>query len=108
MSNPYAWIQRYTGKAFFMEIGCASFFAIGMVSWLVPLDVLKAGKWGTLLGIYLTMGNGRAVFESTNKAVFADFFPETQAGAFAFLGVTSGLSGCAGFLVFAPFVNIDP
>lgn len=33
---------------------------------------------------YAIMGIGRAVYESTNKAIFADFFPgEKSAGAFA-------------------------
>jgi len=101
-SPPYAWVSQYTGKGFMMWFGCASFFTIGLIGWLVPQKILIDGGWPTLIGIYLLQGNGRAVFESTNRAVFADFFPDTKAGAFAFLGVQGGLSGMIGFLVFVP------
>ncbi|CAL1170974.1 unnamed protein product [Cladocopium goreaui] len=43
----------------------------------------KTWGWGVLV-FYVLMGIGRAVYESTNKAIFADFFPgEKSAGAFA-------------------------
>merc|ERR1712080_776410 len=103
-----SWVQKYVGKGFMMTLGCAAFFSIGLIGYVVDAETLKAGKWATLIGIYIIMGNGRTVFESTNRAVFADFFPDTTAGAFAFLGVQSGLAGAFGFLVFTPFVGIKP
>merc|ERR1719464_1004721 len=91
-----------------MFLGAASFLAIGVIGYAVDKQTLIDGKWTTLIALYVVMGNGRAVFESTNRAVFVDFFPDTKAGAFAFLGVQSGIAGTIGFLVFTPFVKIDP
>merc|ERR550539_1065061 len=79
-----------------------------MIGWRIPLKTLENSGWGGMVGLYLIMGNGRAVFESTNKAVFADFFPDNAAGAFAMFGVQSGLAGMVGFLVFTPLVDIKP
>jgi len=104
---PYHYISEYVGKSVMMFSGCLSYLAIGMVGYAIPKQTLINGKWGTLIGLYVVAGNGRAIFESTNRAVFADFFPSTSAGAFAFMAVQSGLAGTLGFLVFASFVHIS-
>merc|ERR1719436_1582311 len=91
-----------------MMLGCFVFLGVGLIGWLVPKHVLVSCGWPMMIAIYLLQGNGRVVYESTNRAVFADFFPDTKAGAFAMFGVQSGLSGMIGFLVFTPFVNINP
>jgi len=105
---PYSFLGSHLGKGPMMFLGCLSFFTIGMIGWLVPVQTLIDGGWGTMIGLYLIMGNGRAVFESTNRAVFADFFPDSVSGAFAMFGVQSGLAGMFGFLVFTPLVDIKP
>eukprot|EP00957_Ditylum_brightwellii_P080940 6157301-Ditylum_brightwellii.AAC.1 len=43
------------------------------------------------------MGVGRATFESTLRAVFADFFSHEKEGAFANIIVQSGVSSVVGF-----------
>jgi len=105
---PYGLIGNVIGKMPMMVLGCSSFFAIGLILSIVSASKIEAAGLGALIGIYLIMGNGRAVYESTYKAVIADFFPERKAGAFAIFGVQGGLAGAMGYLVFAPFVNIDP
>merc|ERR1719330_531381 len=59
-----------------------------------------------MIGLYIVMGNGRAGFESTNKAVYAGFFPDTQAGAFAVWGFQSGAAGAIGFLMFSAVTHV--
>lgn len=67
------------GKGPVLALGSASFIALGLLSLLADAD----WGWGTLI-FYVLMGIGRAVYESTNKAIFADTFPgEKSAGAFA-------------------------
>jgi len=105
---PYSYIGKCLGKWVMMLLGCFSFLTIGIVGYCVPKQTLIDGKWATLIVLYLVAGNGRAVFESTNRAVIADFFPNTSAGAFAFLAVQSGLAGTLGFVVFTKYVDINP
>jgi len=97
---PYSFLGKKLGKGPMMFLGCCSFFALGMIGWRIPAMNLEDGGWGTMIGLYLIMGNGRAVFESTNRAVFADFFPHAAAGAFGMFNVQGGLSGMFGFAVF--------
>jgi len=103
---PYSYVGKYLGKWVMMLLGCLSFLTIGIVGYAVPKQTLIDGKWATLIVLYIVAGNGRAVFESTNRAVFADFFPKTSAGAFAFMAVQSGLAGTIGFLVFTKYIDI--
>merc|ERR1719192_2842212 len=107
-SVPYSYLGKWLGKSVMMFAGTCSFAAIGFIGWVVPKQTLINGHWGTMVAIYLIMGNGRAVFESTNRAVYADFFPETKEGAFAMLSFSNGIAGMIGFLVFAKFVGISP
>jgi len=105
---PYSYFGKFLGKWVMMLLGCLSFFTIGLVGYVVPKQTLIDGKWAILIALYIVMGNGRAVFESTNRAVFADFFPKTSAGAFALMAFQSGLAGTVGFVVFTKYVNISP
>jgi len=62
-------------------IGSIAFLALGIFSKWVG-NPAEWG-WGALI-FYIFMAIGRAVYESTNKAIFADFFPgEKSPGAFA-------------------------
>jgi len=105
---PYSYLGKIVGKGVMMFLGCLSYITIGIVGYAVPKQTLINGNWGTLIVLYIVAGNGRAVFESTNRAVFSDFFPKTSAGAFALLAVQSGLAGTVGFVVFIKSVNISP
>lgn len=65
-------------------IGAMCFAAIPISVLLFTPDGAN-GYWGTsLVSLYILQGMGRAVYEGTNKAVFADFFPgDKSEGAFA-------------------------
>lgn len=69
------------GKYPVVLIGAVCFFFIGLLSAVLP-DGESLG--GCVFVFPLLMGIGRAVYETTNKAIFADFYPGAQsAGAFA-------------------------
>ncbi|CAK9014708.1 unnamed protein product [Durusdinium trenchii] len=74
-------VARRMGKGPVVALGSMAFLFLGILSQYVG----KPATWGWgVLVFYLLMGLGRAVYESTNKAIFADFFPgEKSAGAFA-------------------------
>eukprot|EP00440_Ansanella_granifera_P052836 gb/GFBE01057288.1/.p1 GENE.gb/GFBE01057288.1/~~gb/GFBE01057288.1/.p1 ORF type:complete len:462 (+),score=97.70 gb/GFBE01057288.1/:1-1386(+) len=74
-------LAQRVGKGPVVALGSISFILLGLLSRLVGDPA--AWGWGVLI-FYVLMGVGRAVYESTNKAIFADFFQgEKSAGAFA-------------------------
>lgn len=103
---PYAWMAKKVGKNFFMNLSAVSYLTVVLCGLLIP-DELVRMRWPAFIGLQLLLGNVRAVGESTNKAMFADFFPETQAGAFAMMIVYSGLSSFAGYLAFTLGIKPD-
>mmetsp|Transcript_66526 Transcript_66526/g.124090 ORF Transcript_66526/g.124090 Transcript_66526/m.124090 type:complete len:444 (-) Transcript_66526:136-1467(-) len=69
------------GKSLILILGSCAFLCLGIGSKFIgtPAD----WGWGVLL-FPCFQGIGRAVYESTNKAIFADFFPGPKSpGAFA-------------------------
>merc|ERR1719187_1216498 len=105
---PYNFLTKYVGKGIVMVLGCSSYLGVGLIGYLMTEEELINGRWVFLVALYVLVGNGRAVFESTNRAVCADFFPDTSAGAFSFISIQSGLAGAAGFFIFSNTVNADP
>jgi len=53
-----------------------------------------------LVGLYMLHGLGRGVWESTNKAVIIDFFPNDPKAAFANVIVSSGSASTIGFFLY--------
>lgn len=88
-------LQRKIGKRAVIALGATSFLAIptSMIIWGSPTS---SWQWW-LAFLYIFQGLGRGVYESTNKAVFADFFtkPEEQVGAFG----NCRLQNSIGFIV---------
>jgi len=115
LSIPFAKLARCIGNAPIMFLGCLSFFIIGVVGYTVNQQTLILNgeakmapmlNMGQLIVLYITFGIGRAVYESTNKAVYADFFPTERAGAFGLVAFESGLFGAVGFILFADFLSV--
>jgi len=87
-SHLFSRVSQKTGKGPVVLLGSLCFL-------LIPFCVLTfdVSDWGYGLVIfYVLQGLGRAVYESTNKAVFADFFPQNAPGAFANCIMQSSLS----------------
>jgi MFS family permease len=87
------------GKGPVICLGSAAFLCLGIFSKFVGNPL----QWGAgSLFFYVFMGIGRAVYESTNKAVFADFFPgEKSPAAFANVFVFGTASSTVAFLLSA-------
>mmetsp|Transcript_17768 Transcript_17768/g.41373 ORF Transcript_17768/g.41373 Transcript_17768/m.41373 type:complete len:442 (+) Transcript_17768:75-1400(+) len=81
LSWAFGHVATRCGKGPVILLGSLAFLSLGIGSKLVhhPDD----WSWGVLI-FPCFMGIGRAVYESTNKAIFADFFPGPKSpGAFA-------------------------
>lgn len=93
-------LSTYTGKRFVACIGAIAFGAIPLSTIIVP-PTAENDYWGpALLLLYICQGVGRSVYESTNKAIFADFFQgSSSAGAFANCMMQNGFAFFLSFLL---------
>ena len=73
--------KKYISKGSILIIGAISFLLVALSFVVVP----NPTDWGflSLLMIYSFQGIGRATFEGTLRATFADMFPTEKEGAFA-------------------------
>eukprot|EP00929_Paragymnodinium_shiwhaense_P116854 TRINITY_DN8681_c0_g2_i1.p1 TRINITY_DN8681_c0_g2~~TRINITY_DN8681_c0_g2_i1.p1 ORF type:complete len:476 (+),score=91.99 TRINITY_DN8681_c0_g2_i1:61-1488(+) len=104
MSPIFGRLGGISGKGSVLAIG-------GLCFMMIPISLVATvgclGKsdcesgWGWwLVVLYLLQGSGRAVYESTNKAVFADFFVGSRTeGAFANCMLQSSLSFAISFFL---------
>lgn len=100
-SRIFGWISRTWGKMPIVLIGAICFFLVGALSKITAPNGEGPGGWGWgIVVFYLLQGFGRGVYESTNKGIFADFFPGPQApGAFANVMMQGTLSGAIAFFL---------
>lgn len=96
LSRVFAPIAVRIGKGPILALGAVAFVCIALLSKFAVGDAIKGkdgqkvidykpSPWGDgVVLFYVLMGIGRAVYESTNKAIVADIFPGDKApGAFA-------------------------
>jgi MFS family permease len=76
----YGYISQQHGHFAPLMIGACSFALIPLVYFVT--SCCKGWSWQVLL-FYALQGSGRSVYESTNKAIFADTFKDNAEGAFA-------------------------
>jgi len=62
--------------------------------------------WGVLVPLYLLQGIGRAGYEGTNKALYADFFPRSLPAAFSNIVIANGLASAASFFAETPLKEV--
>jgi MFS family permease len=84
------------GKGPILILGAICFFGV-VFPFLIEPDAEKYG-WSLLILVYTLHGVGRATFESTLKATFADYFAYEKEGAFANIILQNGLSGAIGYV----------
>lgn len=85
-----------TGKGPILIVGACCFFGV-VFPFVVQPDAQKYG-WTVLVMVYTLHGLGRATFEGTLKATFADYFAYEKEGAFANIILQSGLAGAIGYI----------
>ena len=79
--------------------GVICFFFIAL-SFIIQPDATVWNIHG-LVAIYTLQGIGRATFESTLKATFADYFASDSVGAFSNLIMQNGITSAIGYLMTA-------
>lgn len=101
------WIRRTGSKWPLMVLGSASFVCMAGGFLFYETEMVDGTATypsiniSLLIMIYALMGVGRGVFESTNKAVIADFFTKEETmAAFANVIWSSGGSSALGFFLF--------
>jgi MFS family permease len=90
-------VGQRTGKGPILIMGSFFFMALAGM-WLISPGLDRG--WLFLIASYSFMGVGRATFESTLRATFADFFAKDSDGAFANIILQSGLSSALAFFLF--------
>lgn len=104
VSVPLGLAAKRTGNLPLMILGALAYISVSMSVYSMSDAELIGMHWGVIY-IYLIQGIGRAIFETTNKAVFADFFPDNKEGAFSnvifFSGAYCYASGGGGLLIAA-------
>lgn len=85
------------GKEGVLSVGASSYLAIASAFLAFP----DGDDWNraTLLGVYVLLGVGRATYEGTLRAAFADFFPNDKEGAFANIILWSGTASTLGYVL---------
>lgn len=83
------------GPLLVVSLGAVAFFSIPLS---LQLGCCSGWGWFVLL-LYGFQGMGRAVYESTNRALFATFFPKNSEGAFANCMLQSSVAFAACFFL---------
>lgn len=95
LSKVYGILGSKFGKGVPIAIGACSFGGIPLL--VLSLGCCKGWGWNMII-FYVLQGSGRAVYESTNKAVFSDYFPgDKSEGAFANCAMQSSVASAALF-----------
>ena len=92
----FAKLSVKVGKGPILIFGSLCFFSVAFPFLIQP----SLDKWGwkLLITIYALEGIGRATFEGTLKAIFADYFPYEKEGAFANIILQNGLSTAIAYI----------
>lgn len=97
MSLVLARVSQQYGKGPVLVGGALCFFGV-VFPFVVKPNAMQWG-WGGLIMVYTLQGMGRATFESTLKATFADYFSYEREGAFANIILQNGLSSAIGYIL---------
>jgi len=98
LSVPFGLLAGKIGHLPLLMLGSCCYMLIGgFLIVYTPQEVTDMGYYSVF--IYVTSGVGRSVFEASNRATFADYFPDDNAAAFANIIFWSGAPACIGFLV---------
>lgn len=98
MSVVFGFSSKSIGNATILVMGCAAFFAISCLFVIYPDP--NGWKLTTLVLVYCLQGLGRATFEGTLKAEFAEKFNDKEA-AFGNIIFQNGLVTTIGFFIAA-------
>ena len=97
---PFARLSRYYGKDSIIFVGNLCMLLIGLLLLVVSDKQLE--RWTFMIPYLLIAGMGRGVWENTNKAVIADFFPNSDnlTSAFSIVTLFTAYSTSVGYFTF--------
>jgi MFS family permease len=98
--------EKMGTKTPIVAVGSICFLGIALLSFVQlpcpddgPCEGPGGWGWGIMI-FYILQGMGRGVYESTNKGIFADFFPgEKSVGAFANCMVQNTFASTIGYVM---------
>mmetsp|Transcript_16939 Transcript_16939/g.25421 ORF Transcript_16939/g.25421 Transcript_16939/m.25421 type:complete len:470 (+) Transcript_16939:66-1475(+) len=99
LAFPYSKLSGLIGKAPIMVFGSICCLAIACTVTAIRAETLENLHWGIEF-IYILAGCSRGVYESTNKAMIADFFPQQKLAAFANVIALFGGGSAIAFYLF--------
>lgn len=99
---PFKRIAARHGKGPIMHAGLLSFAGLGLMVFL--LDSKQLAKLVPLISCYTLQAIGRACYEGTNKALYADLFPEHAEAAFSNIVLANGLASAISSFTF-PYLS---
>jgi MFS family permease len=88
-------MAQHTGKGPILILGAVAFALVALPFLCRP--ALESWNWQLLVAVYSLQGIGRATFEGTLKATFADYFSYEKEGAFANIILQNGLASGIGY-----------
>jgi MFS family permease len=90
-------LSQRIGKGPVLIIGATAFAGVAFPFLLRP----SVNEWtyGMLLTVYALEGVGRATYEGTLRAIFADFFPYQKEAAFSNIILVDGLSSVIAYIL---------
>ena len=97
LQYPFKLIADRAGKLPLMLVGLSGFVGVSGIVYFLTTDELQS--WTVLVQIVLLQGLGRACYEGTNKALYADFFPTKAAAAFSNIVIANGVSSALLFFM---------
>jgi MFS family permease len=106
MSLVFGRVTQTIGKGPILMFGALCFLSV-VLPFLAFPDVERWG-WFPLVVVYALHGTGRATFEGTLKATFADYFPYEKEGAFANIILQNGLSSAIGYVLTFSLLCSEP
>jgi hypothetical protein len=90
---------KHTNEQWPMMVLGAAAFACVVIPFALEADPAHYDVWKVVL-VYAAQGAGRGIYESTNKAVVAEFFVDDAPSAFANILWTNGLASAICYAVF--------
>ena len=105
LAMPLTWLSSRTGKRTILTLGAFAYMVPAVVVASLGAKRLKALGWPLLTALYAVEGTGRSVFENTNKATYAIFFPNQLEAAFANVVLASGGTAAVASFVF-PYIPL--
>ena len=101
LAGPFAMVSNSCkgGSWYVMVLGSVCFCFAGAA--VLCMTNESIGRWEVIVPYFLVHGAARGVWENTNKAVVAEYFPDAglRETAYAAIYFASGLAGAMGFLL---------